>query len=91
MSDNFVIAETDNFQKKVQQPEYKKLYKKIVEYVYPLIKRNPYFGPNIKRLKGDYSEFYRYRIGNYRLFYAVEGSEVIIYIIDIVHRKDAYK
>lgn len=91
MSDNFVIAETDNFQKKVQQPEYKKLYKKIVEYVYPLIKRNPYFGPNIKRLKGDYSEFYRYRIGNYRLFYAVKGSEVIIYIIDIVHRKDAYK
>ncbi len=91
MSEEFVIAETDSFQKTIKLPEFKKLYKKITDYVYPLIKRNPYYGPNIKRLKGDYSDFYRYRIGNYRLFYTINGSEVIIYIIDIVHRKNAYK
>ncbi|WP_319563078.1 type II toxin-antitoxin system mRNA interferase toxin, RelE/StbE family [Marispirochaeta sp.] len=91
MSDNYKIAETENFQKKIKRPQYKKLYRKIVDYVYPLIKRNPYFGPNIKRLKGDYSDFYRYRIGNYRLFYSIKEHEIIIYIIDIAHRKDAYR
>jgi len=91
LSAEYRIAETKSFQKKIEKPKFKKLYKKIKEYVYPLIKRNPHFGPNIKRLKGDYSEFYRYRIGDYRLFYTVQESEIIIYIIDIAHRKDAYR
>ena len=91
MSDKYKIAETVSFQKKIRKPEFRKLYTKIEEYIYPLIKRNPHYGPNIKRLKGEYSEFYRYRIGDYRLFYTVKDEEIIIYIIDIVHRKDAYR
>ena len=91
MSVKYKIAETESFQKKIKKPEFRKLYKKIEEYIYPLIKRNPFYGPNIKRLKGEYLEFYRYRIGDYRLFYTVKDEEIIIYIIDIVHRKEAYR
>ncbi len=91
MSDDYKIAETESFQKKIEKQQFKRLYKKITEYVYPLIKRNPHYGPNIKRLKGEYSEFYRYRIGDYRLFYTIQESKIIIYIIDIAHRKDAYR
>ena len=91
MSANYRIAETESFQKKIEKRKFKKLYKKINEYVYPLLKRNPHYGPNIKRLRGEYSEFYRYRIGDYRLFYTVQENEIIIYIMDIAHRKDAYR
>jgi mRNA interferase RelE/StbE len=91
LSTDYRIAETESFQKKIEKPHFKKLYKKIREYVYPLIKRNPHYGPNIKRLKGEYSDFHRYRIGNYRLFYSFQESEIMICIIDIAHRKDSYK
>ena len=91
MSADYRIAETESFQNKIKNPQFKRLYKKISAYVYPLIKRNPHFGPNIKRLKGNYSEFYRYRIGDYRLFYTVQEREIIIYVIYIARRKDAYR
>lgn len=81
--DNFKIAETHTFSKKMKKAEFKKLYKKISNYVYPMLKRNPYFGQNIKRLKGDLSDYYRYRIRDYRLFYKVEDEKVIIVIVDI--------
>lgn len=87
----FKIAETDSFVKKISKSEYKKLYNKIKNYVYPMLKRNPYFGPNIKRLKGQFSDFYRYRVGDYRLFYKIESDQILIFIIDIIYRKEAYK
>jgi len=69
--DDFKIAETDSFVKMVGKSKFNRLYKKINEYVYPMLRRNPYFGPNIKRLKGQYSDYYRYRIGDYRLMSGV--------------------
>ncbi|MCK5148039.1 type II toxin-antitoxin system RelE/ParE family toxin [bacterium] len=88
---NFRIAETDSFQKEINRPEFQKLYKKIKNYVYPQIKNNPYFGINIKKLKGEFSDFYRYRIGNYRLFYKINNEDVIIFIVTIKHRKESYR
>ncbi len=64
---DFKITETKNFQKIKQQID-KKLYDKIVNIVYPQLKLNPYFGTNIKKFKGKFEGYYRYRIGNYRLF-----------------------
>ena len=91
MFTEYTIAETQSFTKKMEQAIYKKLYKKIYAYVYPQLKRNPFFGPNIKRLKGQYSNYFRYRIGDYRLFYNIEKEKVIVFIIDIILRKNAYK
>lgn len=86
---NFLIAETKSFQKlkgKIDQ----KLYNKIVSFVYPQLKENPFFGTNIKKLKGDFEGYYRYRIGNYRLFYLIDGDKVIVVITSLKQRKDAY-
>ncbi len=75
----YKIAETETFEKKINTLKY------------PILRENPYFGPNIKKLKGEYRELYRYKIGEYRLFYKVSEETVIIFIIDIENRKDAYK
>ncbi|MCW5210084.1 type II toxin-antitoxin system RelE/ParE family toxin [Desulfobulbus sp. US1] len=42
-------------------------------------------------MKGDLSEYYRFRIGNYRLFYLLEENKVIVVVVDIQHRRNAYK
>ena len=85
------IAETETFEKKIKSTKYKSLYKKIKEYVYPILRENPYFGSNIKKLKGNYKDLYRFRIGDYRLFYKISEDTVIVFIIDIETRKGAYK
>jgi mRNA interferase RelE/StbE len=45
---------------------------------------------DIKKLqtKGD---FFRLRIGLYRVIYEVRKSQVLIYVIKIAHRKEVYK
>ncbi|MDT3738404.1 MAG: type II toxin-antitoxin system RelE/ParE family toxin [Candidatus Kapabacteria bacterium] len=87
----FKIAETDNFNKKIKLVKYRTIYQKITDYVYPILRENPYFGPNIKKLKGIYKDVYRFRIGDYRLFYSISESTVIVFVINIELRKDAYK
>ncbi len=91
MSTDFSIAETDTFEAKIAKREFKAVYSKIVNYVYLQLRKNPFYGPHIKKLKGEVSGVYRYRIGNYHLFYMVESQKVIVFIIDIDHRKDSYK
>ncbi len=67
------------------------LYHKIKSIVYPQLRKNPWFGTNIKKLIGAFEGLYRYRIGNYRLFYMIKSEEVLVFVIDLRQRKDAYK
>jgi mRNA interferase RelE/StbE len=90
LSHNFQIAETETFSRSITRPEYKKIYKKIKNYVYPQLKLSPYFGNNIKRLKGECKDTYRYRIGDYRLFYTIDVDRLLVLILDIKRRNDAY-
>ncbi|MBN1500178.1 MAG: type II toxin-antitoxin system RelE/ParE family toxin [Spirochaetes bacterium] len=60
--------------------------KKIHQYMYKQIVDNPFYGKNIKKLKGFKPETWRYRIGNYRLFYEIDNSRKIIFIIAIDDR-----
>ena len=91
MLNEFQIAETDTFVSKLSDPKFSKVYKKISDYVYPQLRENPFFGSNIKKLKGDFEGLYRYRVGNYRIFYKIENNQVLVIILDIDDRKDAYK
>ena len=88
MSD-FQIAETKNFLKKKEKMS-PKLYEKIKNIVYPQLKSNPYFGVNIKKLKGKFEGYYRYRIGSYRVFYLIENEKVLVIVTDFKHRQSAY-
>ena len=88
------IFETDEFHKqlkKITPAKRKVIEKKLSEYVYPQLKSAPYYGPNIKKLKGYEPETWRYRIGNYRVFYSMDDMESVVYILTVDDRKDAYK
>ncbi|MCL6591977.1 MAG: type II toxin-antitoxin system RelE/ParE family toxin [Firmicutes bacterium] len=47
--------------------------------------------PNIKRLQGEVESIFRYRLGDYRLFYTIDESRKLIFILGFIHRKDAYQ
>jgi len=61
------------------------------EYVYPQLKQEPFFGANIKKLRGYAPDTWRYRVGRFRLFYALDTTERIVYVLSIDHRRDAYR
>jgi len=86
----FQIAETKGFTKRKESIA-QELYEKIKSVIYPQLRRNPYFGPNIKKLKGDLAPYYRFRIGDYRLFYLIEADKVLVAVVDLKHRQGAYK
>ena len=88
------IFETDEFLKGMEALNFQDktfIAKKLASYVYPQIKLEPFFGKNIKKLKGYVPDTWRYRIGRFRVFYIVEQEEAVIYILTIDHRKDAYR
>ena len=89
--DNYKIAETETFSKKINSKKFNQLYNKILNDVYPIFRTNPFFGVNIKKLKGKYKDIYRFKIGDYRLFYKVDEPGKIVFIINIENRQDAYK
>ena len=91
MLNNFEIAETESFISKIEDRKFKKIYQKIKDYVYPQLRLNPFFGSNIKKLKGEFEGIYRYRIGDNRIFYKIENDKVLIIVLDISDRRDAYK
>ncbi len=45
--------------------------------------------PQSKKLSGE--EKYRLRCGSYRVIYEIRGKELIICIVRVRHRKDAYR
>ncbi len=86
---NFEIAETKEFRKNLKKLD-TKLYEKIKNIVYPQLRSNPFFGTNIKKLKGELEGVYRYRIGNYRVFYVIENEKVLVVMTSVSHRQGAY-
>ena len=91
---DFRVFETDEFAKRLKKfssPDAAFLRKKLGAFVYPQIKREPYFGKNIKKLRGYTPSTWRYRIGRFRMFYTVDHEEQFVYMLTMEDRKDAYK
>ena len=42
-------------------------------------------------LKGDFRGLRRLRIGDYRVIYEVRDDELIVLIVRVAHRRDAYR
>ncbi|MEA5477594.1 type II toxin-antitoxin system RelE/ParE family toxin [Pseudanabaena galeata UHCC 0370] len=68
----------------------KALAKKIAKCLQQL-EQDPRSHPNIKALKGEYSNLYRYRIGDCRIIYSVEDEIVQVFVVAIAHRSKAYE
>ncbi|MFQ6059870.1 MAG: type II toxin-antitoxin system RelE/ParE family toxin [Thermoplasmata archaeon] len=45
-------------------------------------------GANIKKLKGPKRDYYRLRLGDYRVIYTVKGTGIMV--VKILHRRRAY-
>ena len=45
--------------------------------------------PGVKKLKGT-DDTWRIRVGSYRVLYDVLDDELIVFVIHVAHRKDAY-
>ena len=43
-----------------------------------------------KSLRGDKRQFWRYRVGNYRVLCSIEDDELIIIATHLGHRKNVY-
>ena len=43
------------------------------------------------RIKGPFRGDYSQRVGNYRIIYTVRKTKLVVYIIDLGHRKEIYK
>ncbi len=91
---DFRVFETKELLKKLAKlPEdYPEIIrKKLDEYVYPQLKQEPFFGTNVRKLRAYSPDTWRYRIGKFRLFYAVDLEERVIYILSVDLRRDAYR
>lgn len=67
----------------------KKNAEKIIEKIEQL-SINPFGMLGVKKLKGNLKDLYRLRVGNFRILYVLRNVELIIFIVDIGHRKDIY-
>jgi mRNA interferase RelE/StbE len=88
------IFETQEFRKrlaKVSPSDLEFIRNKLHTHTYPQLRQTPYFGPNIKKLQGYKPELWRYRIGRFRIFYLVDESRHIVFMLTLDDRKDAYR
>ena len=90
---NFRIFETNQFLSDIEKDfsgQQKRIKKKLVTYVYPQLRQEPYFGKNIKKLTNYEPETWRYRIGDYRFFYEIDEQKKTVFMIAVDVRGNAY-
>lgn len=64
---------------------------KIIKEKLLILAKNPeVLKNNIKKLSGTKEEFYRLRVGSYRMIFKKEKEHFLILIIRIGHRKEIY-
>jgi len=90
---DFRIFETAQFLddlEKISAAKREKIEAKLKSFVYPQLREQPYFGANIKKLKGFKPETWRYRIGSYRFFYILDDKEKIVFMVAADTRQGSY-
>ena len=90
---SFRIFETNTFLERLNQDfsgQKGRIEEKLKIRIYPQLKEQPYYGPNIKKLRNFRPDTWRYRLGDYRLFYTIDDKKKIIFMLDVVHRGEAY-
>lgn len=66
-------------------------HRKIIKEKLLILAKNPeVLKNNIKKLSGSKEDYYRLRIGNYRVIFKKEDKNLIIFVIRIGHRREIY-
>jgi mRNA interferase RelE/StbE len=74
----------EKYLKKLDKTTRKRILNGLLE-----IKESPYESTNTKKLVGN--EYFRKRVGNYRIIYEVNESLITVFVIDIHNRGQVYK
>jgi mRNA interferase RelE/StbE len=88
------IFETDGFTRDLERDFSgfrEKIKKKLQNFVYHQLRKQPHFGKNIKKLSDYKPDTWRYRIGDFRFFYSVDERQKIVFMLAADNRRDAYK
>jgi mRNA interferase RelE/StbE len=88
---DYRIFETDEFIKHLETlPEHDRVLigRKLKGHAYPQLCENPFYGRNIAKLKAFEPPLRRYRIGDFRLFYAIDDAQKIVFMIILDSRKE---
>ncbi len=92
---SYKIFETRNFQKEFEKltnlQEQQLISKKLSSQAYPQLRTEPHYGNHIKKLRAYDPETWRYRLGNFRLFYTIDEKEKVVAITSLRLRKEAYR
>lgn len=89
----FRIFETAQFLKDLAQDfggQRAHIERKLLTYVYPQLRADPYVGKNVKKLRDFAPETWRYRIGAYRFFYTIDERQKLVLMLAAEHRGRAY-
>ncbi|MGZ5454014.1 MAG: type II toxin-antitoxin system RelE family toxin [Candidatus Aminicenantales bacterium] len=90
---DFRVFETAQFEadlERISPARKEKIVQKLRAVIYPQLREQPYFGPNIRKLKGFKPETWRYRIGTYRFFYIVDDKEKTVFMVAADTRQQSY-
>lgn len=91
--DKFRIFETTGFSRDIEEDlsgQRERIRHKLLNYVYPQLREQPYFGKNIKKLVNYEPDTWRYRIGDHRFFYTIITAKKLVIMLTADLRKDAY-
>lgn len=59
-----------------------------IDNAFSKIKENPLSG---KKLRGKLNEYYKFRVGDYRIVYRFYAREKTVFVVKIEHRQGVYK
>jgi mRNA interferase RelE/StbE len=90
---DYRIFETRQFQKDLKtlsKAGHPKIAARLRASVYPELRQRPGFSTHIRKLRDYEPPTWRYRIGDWRIFYEIDSEERIVFLIAVAHRGSAY-
>jgi len=64
-----------------------KIHRKI-DRAFEILKQNPLTG---EKLRGKLADYYKYRIGDYRIVYRFDAKKSTLLVVKIEHRQGVYR
>ena len=55
------------------------------------LRTDPRQNKNVKRLKGKWAGYLRYRVGDWRVIFRIDDEGHRVYVADIAHRREVYE